>query len=527
MTTDIFLFPPDADATGWHAAIDRAFALVSSDRDEERRVYLDSFDWRLHAAGLVCELDGRRCRLVDLARDRTRARVRWTQMQPPRVPADLRAGRVRKILAQKLKLRALIPLVGARVQTRRYTLFDRKGRPVLHIHDATWQLENRRRTGTVRRQLALVPVRGHAAVRRRIASALGAFGLIPTTVDPLDWALAAAGLKPGATGSRITVKLDPGQSARDAVRTILRTLLTTMRQNEGGVKADIDTEFLHDYRVAIRRTRALLSQLADVFPAPVVREFKREFRALGRATGPLRDLDVHLLDEDRTRSRLPEALRAGLDPVYARLREQRQDELALLVNVLRSLEYRRLLQRWATVLHPPAGHDLPPTHHASRPIAEMARERIAHRYDCVRRQGSAVDATTSDAARHRLRIECKKLRYLLEFFSSLLPDDAVDPLVARLKAMQDNLGEDHDLVVQQATLREDLARLTLSSQLALQEAAALGGLATALADRQREVRAAFAGAFGAFVDDEARVLWARLLAAPDDPPALAAQPSAG
>ena len=78
-----------------------------------------------------------------------------------------------------------------------------------------------------------------------------------------------------------------------------------MRQNEAGIRADWDTEFLHDFRVAIRRTRSALSQIKGVLPVDAVEHFKDAFRELGRSTNRLRDLDVYLLEEETYRAMLP------------------------------------------------------------------------------------------------------------------------------------------------------------------------------------------------------------------------------
>ncbi len=74
-----------------------------------------------------------------------------------------------------------------------------------------------------------------------------------------------------------------------------RAHLAAMRWNEAGLRADLDSEFLHDWRVAVRRTRCLLGQLKQVFPAGETRRLRSELGWLARLTGPLRDLDVFLL----------------------------------------------------------------------------------------------------------------------------------------------------------------------------------------------------------------------------------------
>ena len=78
-----------------------------------------------------------------------------------------------------------------------------------------------------------------------------------------------AGLDPGGYTSKFHLPLDPKLPSGQAVRRILGHLLGVMTLNEEGVKADTDTEFLHDYRVAIRRIRSALVVALDDGELPV------------------------------------------------------------------------------------------------------------------------------------------------------------------------------------------------------------------------------------------------------------------
>ena len=49
-------------------------------------------------------------------------------------------------------------------------------------------------------------------------------------------------------------------------------------KNKPGILADHDTEFLHDFRVACRRTRSALTQLKGILPASVAAPFNAEFK---------------------------------------------------------------------------------------------------------------------------------------------------------------------------------------------------------------------------------------------------------
>src|SRR4029079_2623050 len=90
-----------------------------------------------------------------------------------------------------------------------------------------------------------------------------------------------------------------------------------------GTIDDIDTEVLHELRVAIRRSRSILGQGKQVLPSDVRDSFRDELRWLALLTGPLRDLDVYILEWDRYVAQLsPEGV-GHLDPVLAHLREHR------------------------------------------------------------------------------------------------------------------------------------------------------------------------------------------------------------
>ena len=83
--------------------------------------------------------------------------------------------------------------------------------------------------------------------------------------------------------------------AATALATILTALLDALEANVPGTIRDIDTEFLHDLRIAVRWTRSALKLCGGALPAGLARDFRAEFRWLGDLTTPTRDLDVYLL----------------------------------------------------------------------------------------------------------------------------------------------------------------------------------------------------------------------------------------
>lgn len=489
-----YILDDGAGANALLAALAVSFRVSVAPGRQSCRVYLDTFDWRLHHRGLVAVQTDGVVRLEPLDGGRARALGRYVNQAPPRTANDLAPGRARDLLARALGVRALIPLVRVRTDSQVIRIRDADRRQVARLTVTTWRLARRRPEATLR-VLTYLPTRGRPRAAARVRRAIETAGLAPLDDPPRAWALAATGLTPGTRTPKLD--LDPAATAREATCAICRRLLATMRQNEGGVRADIDTEFLHDFRVALRRTRAALGELKAALPAPVVNEFKAAFRDLGRLTGPVRDLDVYLLAQDEIRAQVPPRLRAGLDPLFATLRAQRTEAQGALLQALTAPSYRRVLRRWAAALDPPPGRRLAASPAADVPAPAFASERIHRRWRRLIARGLAIRDDTPPAELHTLRIQAKKLRYLLEFFASFYPPRQIQDLVRHLKGLQDNLGAHNDLVVQQQRLRSVLAATA-----PLAETAAIEALLDGLAARQREVRRAFADVFADFAGAE-------------------------
>jgi CHAD domain-containing protein len=97
-----------------------------------------------------------------------------------------------------------------------------------------------------------------------------------------------------------------------------------------------------------------------------------------------------------------------------------------------------------------------------------------------------------------LRIECKKLRYLLEFFRSLCHPDDVERVVKSLKRLQDNLGDFNDLQIQRETLKRFAEEMVAEGCATVESLMAMGRLVERLELRQAEERSRFTKRFAAF-----------------------------
>ena len=281
-----------------------------------------------------------------------------------------------------------------------------------------------------------------------------------------------------------------------AVARLLLRLLDTVELNVDGVLRDIDTEFLHDLRVAVRRTRSAIKLLGEVLPADLAEHFKAEFKWLGDVTTPVRDLDVHLLGFDALTEQLVAASPADLEPLRAFLARRRAREFRRLAAALRGPRFRAITEDWRKALLEIRDVDGP---RRRRPTAAaLALSTTGRSFRRIAAQGGAITSDSPPESLHDLRKRAKELRYLLEFFAPLHDPVAYRKVVCDLKQLQDCLGEFQDSEVQRHEIH------TLADAMLAERAApaatllAMGEIAAKLALSQAEARAEFAARFGRF-----------------------------
>ena len=504
-----FLIPGQLGIKGLQSRLKEHLRFETEPAHTLRRVYYDSFDWRLHAHGSVLQEDrqggSNGATLVWRQLKSGNSQLQLPVNEAPRFVWDLPCGHFRDRLQPLLEMRELIPLIRTDSRIRTLRVLNKEDKTVLRlviekntVHDP----EGKTRYALDSR-VVVVPVKGYRKALKHVVKALEALGLGPVQDDLMLTALARVGRSPGTYTSKLDLHLDPAMRADTATRQILHRLLDIMLANEVGTRVGSDSEFLHDFRVAIRRTRSALTQIKGVLPARTLNRFKAEFAWLGQLTTPSRDLDVYLLNFDEYRASLPESAQNDLAPLWEFLRRHQQQEHAKLVKGLDSARYRRLTQDWRAFLESPLPKrsTLP---NATRPVYEVACKRIWRVYRRALAEGQAITPQSPAEALHELRKTCKKLRYLIEFFQSLYPAADIKRLIKVLKILQDNLGTFQDLQVQRETLRHFSHQMTAEAEVPPETLMAMGMLVEHLEHRQHQAREAFADRFAEFAVPENR-----------------------
>lgn len=479
--------------------------------------YMDTFDWRLYGKNLICQRHGKNtCVLTDFFGEC------WIQKEGPASKKifahDFSADPFGEKLVQVVGVRALLPLVEITRRSQAFEIVNRDQKKVLsgslESNHLRTSLEIEPEPTPLGGVLRLYRVRGYDRILSVISDLMRMRGLEPGWPEEriLNLALDALGKKPLDASSQFFIPLDPEETIAGAAQRIFLHLLKEMERNVHGVIDDIDTEFLHDFRVALRRTRSLLGSMKKIGRPEDIARFQQEFRHIGTITGPVRDLDVYLLEKKNYHAMLPEALQDGLAVFFQGLEKKRAKELQRLKKNMLSVSFQDLMVQWREYLERSfllfvldAGRE------SCRTVAVRA---IGKRLRSILKNGVLIGPLSPDAQLHRLRIEAKKLRYLMEFYRSLFPEKEMEYLIKSLKKLQDNLGSFNDLSVQQEMLGRCQSELSMKDRKnAVKVAAALGGLITHLHEEQKLVRGHFEETFGQFTSAENKRLFEELFSA--------------
>ena len=484
-------------------ALGEAFALNWEKPETGRLTYLDTFDWRLFRRDLTLKSVRKKGELsLHLWNEEGAV---WTAQSPtlPSFADQLPPGPLRKRLLSLSGIRRLLPRAHFRWEARTAAVLSDEQKTVARIRlrsgDASEPSSGK--LEPVFPMLEILPLKGYQKEARAVRSfLLRSFRLRPSRDGEMALVLRALGQEAGRDPSSPEILLQPDLDGAAAARIIHEALLSTILANQGGLIQELDSEFLHDFRVGIRKTRSALGQIKGVFPPTMVAYFSQEFRWLGSSTGPARDMDVYLLKIPGYQASLPGGVKDKLEPLVHLLENKKRAAHQSLTRTLATERYQNLLEDWKTFLEGSEEEKKEDIPNACRPIVQVACKRIWKVYKRVLKGGMDAGEDAPAEALHQLRIECKSLRYLLGFFQSLFPPSQLRPLLKELKRLQKTLGDFNDLHVQQIALRRFADEMLETRAAPLETLLAMGRLMEQLGAQQEIERRSFHRRFSEFAE---------------------------
>jgi inorganic triphosphatase YgiF len=271
-----------------------------------------------------------------------------------------------------------------------------------------------------------------------------------------------------------SITLPSDMSTEDAFVAIVNNCLDQLRANEEAVLSIEDDEAIHQFRVALRRLRAIVSAYRDLVDDDVQAMISIDLRWMQRQFGPARDLDVLIAET--------------LQPIHTRLRSQPAfDQLIETAETART-EARRtahlaienpryisMLIQFYRHLHSGGWRRASARARLGAPVRDFARPLLQSRHKRLMKLGVRYQGLPEPEL-HRLRILAKKMRYAAEAFHSLYKPKAAKNYIASLAAIQDRLGSLNDAFVSRQLLSSLAQRLMIDRGMAAADANLLQGL---------------------------------------------------
>jgi CHAD domain-containing protein len=295
-------------------------------------------------------------------------------------------------------------------------------------------------------------------------------------MDAIVQRLQGAGARPASSSTKLERILGPvtgdaqGSGAAGVLAAAFGKQLVALQTHDPGARVGGDPEDVHQLRVATRRARAYLRIARPLLDESWSEPLRAELGWLGRALGPVRDLDV-LVDHLRSdAAALGQRDEAAAAPLLAALESDRGALQADVLEALGSDRYLALLAALEEAAESP--------HVRTDPEAPTFAELAAAEVRRLRKLARRIGPGSSDEELHVVRIRVKRVRYAAELLEA-------KEIVAAAKRVQDTLGEHQDAVVAEERLRGLVNRR--GGKVAL----AAGRLVERQYERRRAARAAF------------------------------------
>ncbi len=237
-------------------------------------------------------------------------------------------------------------------------------------------------------------------------------------------------------------ELNNNEMTSQAVKKIISYYLKTAEQNKYGVEIGLDSEYVHDMRVAIRKIRTALPIFRYTMTLDGFMYLRNNFKWIADSLGKVRDIDVF---SDKIIDMIPSVIRERnadlLEIIEKEILKLHEENHIKMLNCLNSYRYKHFIYKLKDMLaHNFLRSDFQSI--ARLPIKTVMNENLMKFYRDVFKYSKRFfqnSGSMKDTAIHKLRIRFKRLRYSLEFFSSLLTDKT-KKIAQFLPLIQDALG---------------------------------------------------------------------------------------
>jgi len=224
---------------------------------------------------------------------------------------------------------------------------------------------------------------------------------------------------------------------------VLIKLLQTIESQVDGVEKSDDIEYIHKMRVTSRRIRAAMPLFKECFSKKSYRKWLNEIKKVTKFLGNARDIDVQILViKDFIAQLQPTESKTGIEFLLERHIKQRSSLQPNIIRGLRELSKSKVLEQMTSNCNQIIEASTKPSFDLYA-VRERAFWQISPKLDDFLSMEDYVHQENAILKHHEMRIRAKWLRYTMESFAGLYPDELSEEINAT-KNFQDTLGEMHD-----------------------------------------------------------------------------------
>lgn len=250
--------------------------------------------------------------------------------------------------------------------------------------------------------------------------------------------------------NKMLYQITPFLATHHAIDTMLYQLTKEIKAYQRLLQNDPeDTEALHQFRIHTRKLRALLQEFKRFFDPKWLKRHKRLLSDLMEQTNKKRDNDVLLSDIDSFAKKISSKNKKSLDEWKKSLQKKEKNLEKTLLLFMNGNQLSAELIALREHFHTETIYQTS----ARQPLILVAITIIDQKIREIIAQGKELTEKSPKKAYHKLRIEFKKLRYLIELLSPLIPQKKLDNALSHLKRIQTILGEINDLQIQKNELK--------------------------------------------------------------------------
>jgi CHAD domain-containing protein len=237
-------------------------------------------------------------------------------------------------------------------------------------------------------------------------------------------------------------------TAGDVVRRAIALSAIRLILHDPVVRLDVDSEGVHQARVATRRLRSDLRTFRSLLEPSSAAALREELGWLARLLGDVRDADVLLERLVRSAGRLTEDERVGADAVLAALEDVREAAHARLLDAIGTARYVNLLSALVAAANEPS---LRPE--ATGPATEIVPALVRRPWHRLAKYVAGLDDAPPDDRLHEVRIRAKRVRYATEAIAPVVGKQARS-FARAAAALQEVLGDLNDAALAAGWLEE-------------------------------------------------------------------------